>query len=115
MIAIGITRGGPDPTHCTRATARGPLLRCVFRCAAAVTTTTAAHISATATQMCDTDLRPVFLRCNMSCCRRGFIMQANDKAPDFTLRDQDGGKVSLRDFRGRTVVLYFFPKANTPG
>lgn len=42
-------------------------------------------------------------------------MPANDKAPDFTLPDQDGRKVSLKDFRGKTVVLYFFPKANTPG
>ncbi len=42
-------------------------------------------------------------------------MQANDKAPDFALLDQDGRKVSLQDFRGKTVVLYFFPKANTPG
>lgn len=42
-------------------------------------------------------------------------MQANDKAPEFTLPDQDGRKVSLQDFRGKTVVLYFFPKANTPG
>ncbi len=42
-------------------------------------------------------------------------MQVNDKAPEFTLSDQDGSKVSLKDFRGQTVILYFFPKANTPG
>jgi peroxiredoxin Q/BCP len=42
-------------------------------------------------------------------------MQANDKAPDFTLPDQDARKVSLKDFYGKTVILYFFPKANTPG
>ena len=42
-------------------------------------------------------------------------MQVNDKAPDFTLPDQDGRKVSLEDYRGKTVVLYFFPKADTPG
>jgi len=42
-------------------------------------------------------------------------MQANDKAPDFTLSDQDGRQVSWQDFRGKTVILYFFPKANTPG
>ncbi len=42
-------------------------------------------------------------------------MQVNDKAPEFTLSDQDGGKVSLQDFRGKTLILYFFPKANTPG
>jgi thioredoxin-dependent peroxiredoxin len=42
-------------------------------------------------------------------------MNINDKAPDFTLPDQDGNKVSLKKFRGKTVVLYFFPRANTPG
>lgn len=39
----------------------------------------------------------------------------NDKAPDFSLLDQDGEKVSLKDFKGKTVVLYFYPKADTPG
>jgi peroxiredoxin Q/BCP len=42
-------------------------------------------------------------------------MQVNDKAPDFTLQDQDGKSVSLTDFKGKNVVLYFFPKADTPG
>lgn len=36
-------------------------------------------------------------------------------APDFTLLNQDGQPVSLHDFRGRKVVLYFYPKDNTPG
>jgi peroxiredoxin Q/BCP len=38
-----------------------------------------------------------------------------DTAPAFTLPDQDGRDVSLGDFAGRTVVLYFYPKADTPG
>lgn len=42
-------------------------------------------------------------------------MQVNDKAPDFTLQDEDGKSVSLHDFKGKNVVLYFFPKADTPG
>ncbi len=42
-------------------------------------------------------------------------MQINDKVPDFTLLDQNGEKVSLKDFKGKTVVLWFYPKANTPG
>lgn len=42
-------------------------------------------------------------------------MQVNDKAPEFTLPDQDEKSASLKQFRGKTVVLYFFPKANTPG
>ncbi len=38
-----------------------------------------------------------------------------DKAPDFSLRDQDSKTVKLSDFRGRKVLLYFYPKADTPG
>ncbi len=38
-----------------------------------------------------------------------------DKAPDFTLPDQDGKPVSLRDFAGKPVVVYFYPKDDTPG
>jgi len=38
-----------------------------------------------------------------------------DVAPEFTLPDQDGKAVSLSDYRGQTVVLYFYPKADTPG
>ncbi len=37
------------------------------------------------------------------------------RAPDFSLRDQDGRTVKLSDFRGRKVLLYFYPKADTPG
>jgi thioredoxin-dependent peroxiredoxin len=43
------------------------------------------------------------------------MIEAGEKAPQFTLPDQDGEEVSLADFSGRTVVLYFYPKANTPG
>jgi len=42
-------------------------------------------------------------------------MPVHDKAPDFKLLDQDGNPRSLKDFSGKTLVLYFFPKANTPG
>jgi thioredoxin-dependent peroxiredoxin len=41
--------------------------------------------------------------------------EPGDKAPDFMLPDQDGNSVSLSGLRGRTVVLYFYPKADTPG
>jgi thioredoxin-dependent peroxiredoxin len=37
------------------------------------------------------------------------------KAPDFTLKRDGGGMVSLRDFKGRKLVLYFYPRADTPG
>jgi peroxiredoxin Q/BCP len=43
------------------------------------------------------------------------MIEQGTSAPDFTLPDQDGNDVSLSDFRGRTVVLYFYPKADTPG
>lgn len=42
-------------------------------------------------------------------------MEAGMKAPDFTLTDKNGNKVSLSDFLGKKVVLYFYPKDNTPG
>jgi len=37
------------------------------------------------------------------------------KAPDFTLESSDGGTVSLKDFTGKKVVLWFYPKDDTPG
>ena len=43
------------------------------------------------------------------------MIEQGAKAPDFTLPDQDGNEVSLSDFQGQTVVLYFYPKADTPG
>lgn len=42
-------------------------------------------------------------------------LQIGDMAPDFTLLDQNGKEVSLRDFRGMNVLVYFYPKAMTPG
>ncbi len=41
--------------------------------------------------------------------------QLGKKVPDFTLPDQDNNPVSLYDFKGKTVVLFFYPKADTPG
>ena len=42
-------------------------------------------------------------------------LKAGDTAPDFTLQDQDGKKRSLSDYRGKWVLIYFYPKDNTPG
>lgn len=42
-------------------------------------------------------------------------LKAGDQAPDFEVNDQDGNKVRLSDFRGKKVVIYFYPKDNTPG
>ena len=43
------------------------------------------------------------------------MAEAGQKAPEFALPDQDGREVKLSDFRGAPVVLYFYPKADTPG
>jgi thioredoxin-dependent peroxiredoxin len=42
-------------------------------------------------------------------------LKPGDPAPDFTLPDQNGNAVSLSDFKDRSLVLYFYPKADTPG
>ena len=43
------------------------------------------------------------------------MLAPGDQAPDFTLPDQNGDPVTLSKLRGKTVVLYFYPKADTPG
>jgi peroxiredoxin Q/BCP len=43
------------------------------------------------------------------------VIEQGQQAPDFELPDQDGRAVKLSDFRGRPVVVYFYPKASTPG
>ena len=42
-------------------------------------------------------------------------MQNDDKVPGIILQDENGQPKSLSDYRGQNVVLYFYPKANTPG
>jgi thioredoxin-dependent peroxiredoxin len=43
------------------------------------------------------------------------LLKAGDKAPDFNFLSEDGGTISLQDFRGSKLVLYFYPKDDTPG
>jgi peroxiredoxin Q/BCP len=43
------------------------------------------------------------------------VIEQGQEAPDFTLPDQDGNPVELSELRGKPVVLYFYPKADTPG
>jgi|SRR5690554_595614 len=42
-------------------------------------------------------------------------LEVGQKAPDFEVKDQEGNTIRLPDFRGKKVVLYFYPKDNTPG
>ncbi len=42
-------------------------------------------------------------------------LKIGDKAPDFKAKDQDGNEISLNNFKGKKVVIYFYPKDNTPG
>lgn len=43
------------------------------------------------------------------------MLKQGDKAPEFTGADQDGNEIKLSDFKGNKLVLYFYPKDNTPG
>ena len=43
------------------------------------------------------------------------MLKVGAKAPDFTLDDQDGKQISLSDFQGQEVLLWFYPRASTPG
>ena len=43
------------------------------------------------------------------------VLEAGQKAPEFTLSDAEGNQVSLSDFAGKSVILYFYPAASTPG
>jgi cytochrome oxidase Cu insertion factor (SCO1/SenC/PrrC family) len=59
---------------------------------------------------------PVATRLALNVVVSGEIsMKVNDKAPDFTLQDENGKEVALKDLRGKTVVLFFYPRASTPG
>lgn len=43
------------------------------------------------------------------------MLETGTKAPDFTLKDKDGNEVRLSDYLGKKVVIYFYPRDNTPG
>lgn len=43
------------------------------------------------------------------------MLKLGDKAPDFSLMNQEGAVIRLSDFQGKKVILYFYPKDNTPG
>ena len=43
------------------------------------------------------------------------MLKAGDKAPDFRVTGDEGQTIALGDYKGKNLVLYFYPKANTPG
>jgi thioredoxin-dependent peroxiredoxin len=43
------------------------------------------------------------------------MLKVSDIAPDFAVPDDSGATVALQDYRGKNLILYFYPKANTPG
>lgn len=47
--------------------------------------------------------------------KEGTMLNIGDAAPDFTVQDQSGKTVNLKDFKGKKVILWFYPKADTPG
>ena len=51
----------------------------------------------------------------MAQTKKNGLLEPGTQAPDFTLQDQNGKEVSLSDFRGKKVILYFYPKDMTPG
>ena len=53
--------------------------------------------------------------CEQSCREERGMLKPGDPAPDFTATSHDGRRVELAELRGKKVLLYFFPKADTPG
>lgn len=43
------------------------------------------------------------------------MLKVGDKVPDFSAKDQDGNSINLSDYKGKKLVVFFYPKANTPG
>ncbi len=109
MMAMGMRRALPSDESSTRPSARGPLVSLFFlaTCVEAIR----AAPKATSAQM--TARRT--LRYNDERIGEPTMLDVNDKAPDIKLEDENGREVSLKDFKGKTVVLYFYPRADTPG
>src|SRR3977135_1954263 len=117
MIAMGVRRALPLPESWTSPIARGPLLDAGLRpyCGIGPWAWTHGPGSQIEAAKVTANIRLRYnLRCNGE--RRGEnSMEGNDKSPDFNTTDENGKEVASKDFRGKTVVLYFYPKADTPG
>lgn len=60
-------------------------------------------------------MKLITLLCSLLFCINAFALKVGDTAPSFTLADQAGQKVNSADFKNRWTVLFFYPKADTPG
>ena len=88
--------------------ARGPVgLRGFAVCAALMYATVKAAIAQVTPSLS--------LRYNQVRNGESAMLGVKDKVPTFSLEDENGQEVSLKDFKGKTVVLYFYPRADTPG
>jgi peroxiredoxin Q/BCP len=107
-MLIGTSRALPSAESSTSPNARGLLVSFVPRapCAPANCAAIKASPQMTAQQA---------LRYNEKRIGVANMLDVNDKAPDIKLEDENGKEVSLKDFKGKTVVLYFYPRADTPG
>src|SRR4030088_3203876 len=117
MMAMGVRRALPLGESWMSPIARGPLLDgglcpyCVIGPWAVTWATSHKLTSKIEAAKVTANIR---LRYNDE--RRGEnSMEVNDKSPDFNTTDENGKEVASKDFRGKTVVLYFYPKADTPG
>ena len=72
-------------------------------------------ISRSALRLVTTKLADAVFNFDLSGNEAFMSININDKAPDFTLQDENGKEVALKDLRGKTIVLYFYPRADTPG
>src|SRR5450755_861788 len=117
MMAMGMRRPLlPLGESWTRARARGPLSTARRPCCMMVPCASS-HELASKNEAAKVTAN-IRLRYNLqdnSDPRGEDSMEVNDKSPDFSTTDENGKEVALKDFRGKTVVLYFYPKADTPG
>lgn len=106
-MATGTRRLEPSGASCSKAKARGPKsFFCVLDCAGA----SAAKANAKAAKMTN---RRVMRYNDLE--QGDAAMDINDKAPEFTIPDQNGEEIALKAYRGKYVVLFFYPRADTPG
>jgi thioredoxin-dependent peroxiredoxin len=107
-MVIGIRRGLPFGPNSSKPSARGPLI--FFAPPAVWAGAICVKVEAKAAQV--TNNRAVRYKVDRE---EEVPMDINDKAPEFTLPDQNGKNVTLKDLRGKYIVLYFYPRADTPG